>query len=59
MNYSMTQTINATGMTNVTTTITVELTVQHKPGTKAHLQQVVLNYLRSKGCVIKDGKLII
>jgi hypothetical protein len=39
--------------------IAVELTTEHKPGTPSHQQQVILNYLRSKGCVIRDGKLVI
>jgi hypothetical protein len=42
-----------------TTTITVEFTTPHNPGTEAHLQFIVEKYLKEKGVIIRDGKIVI
>jgi len=42
-----------------TITLTVEFTTEHNPGTEVHLQFIVEKYLKEKGVIIRDGKIIV
>jgi hypothetical protein len=40
---------------NQSLTITIKFKVEHTPGDQHHLEQIVENYLRPKGVVIKNN----
>jgi hypothetical protein len=42
-----------------TYTVTVEFKTEHKPGTPRHLEVVLASYLKAKGIVLIDGKIIV